>query len=120
MITIFVFLRHLEEYIVRAKPWREKSNHTQLLLNHIEPHSLVKKCTMSRWICQVYKYASINTKMFTPHFVTAASTLKAITLAISLSQIFKKSQWFKESTWPKFYNKEISPETTTFQSILVL
>ena len=115
-----MFLRHLEEYILRAKPWREKSNHTQLLLNHIEPHSLVKKCTMSRWICQVYKYASINTKMFMPYFLTVASTSKAKTLTISLSQILKKSQWFKESTGPQFYHKDISPETTTFQSILML
>ena len=29
----------LEEYILRSKPWREESNHTQLLLGHIEPHS---------------------------------------------------------------------------------
>ena len=113
------FLR-LEEYIFRAKPWREKSNHNQLLLSHIEPHSPVKTCTLSRWICQVLKYAGINTKMFTSHSVRAASTSKAKTLGISLSQILKKGQWSKESTWQKFYNKEIFPEATTFQSILAL
>ena len=46
----------LEEYIFRAKPWHEKSNHNQLLLSHIEPHSPVKTCRLSRWICQVLKY----------------------------------------------------------------
>ena len=109
-----------EEYIFRAKPWREKSNLNQLLLSHIESHSPVKTCTLLRWICQVLEYAGINTKMFTSHSVRAASTSKAKTLGISLSQILKKGQWSKESTWQKFYNKEIFPEATTFQSILAL
>ena len=34
----------LGEYNFRAKPWREKSNHTKLLISHIEPHSPVKTC----------------------------------------------------------------------------
>ena len=54
----------LEEYIFRAESWREKSNHTQLLFSHTEHYSPVKTCTLSRWICQVLKYAGINTKMF--------------------------------------------------------
>ena len=82
----------LEEYIWRAKPLREKSNHTQLLLSHTEPHSTVKTCTLSRWFCQVLKYAGINTNMFTSHSVRAVSTWKIKTLGISLSQILKKGQ----------------------------
>ena len=53
----------LEEYIFRAKPWRRKSNHAQLLLSRIEQHSPVKTCTLSRWICQVLKYAGVNPKI---------------------------------------------------------
>ena len=55
--------------------------------------------------------------MFKSHSVRAASNK---TLDISLGQILKKDLWYKESTWQKFYNKEIISETTTFQSILVL
>ena len=80
----------------------------------------MKTCTLSWWICQILRYACINTKVFTSHSVRAASTSKAKTMAISLSQILKKGQWFKELTWQRFYNKEIFPETTTFQSILAL
>ena len=36
----------------------------------------MKICTLSRWICQVLKYAGINTKMFMSHSVRAASTRK--------------------------------------------
>ena len=78
----------------------------------------MKTCTLSRWIFQVLKYAGINTKMFTSHPVRAASTSKAKALGTSLCQIFTKVQWSKESTWQKFYNKKIFPETTTFQSIM--
>ena len=51
----------LEEYMFRVKPWHEKSNHTQLLASHIELHSTVKTCTLSRWVCQVLHNAGINT-----------------------------------------------------------
>ena len=51
-----------EDHIFRAKPWREKSNHNKLLLSHIEAHSAMKACTLSRWICQVPKYAGITLK----------------------------------------------------------
>ena len=98
----------------RAKPWRETSNHTRLLLSHIDTHSPVKTCTLSRWISQVFKYAGTNTEMFTSHTVRAASSSKAKTW-LYLSQILKKGQWFIESTWQKFYNKEIFPDTTTFR-----
>ena len=37
--------------------------------------------------------------MFMSHTVRAASISKAKTLGISLSQIFIKNQWSKESTW---------------------
>ena len=50
----------LEEYIFRAKPSCEKSDHTQLFLSHIEPHFPVKAFTLSWQICQVLKYAGIN------------------------------------------------------------
>ena len=66
------------------------------------------------------KFLNINTKIFTSHSVRAASTSKAKALGISLSQILKKSQWSKESTSQKFYNKEIFSDATTFQSKFAL
>ena len=58
--------------------------------------------------------------MFMSYSVRAGSTSKAKTSGVSLSQILKKCQWSKELTWQKLYDKEIFPETTTFQSILAL
>ena len=54
--------------------------------------------------------------MFASQSVKAVSTSKAKTLGISLSQILKEGKWSEESTWQKFYNKEIFPEITTSQS----
>ena len=71
---------NIRRVYLRAKASRKKSNHTQLLLSHIESHSLVKICTLFRWICQVLKYAGINTKIFTSHSVRVTSILKAKTL----------------------------------------
>ena len=82
----------LEEYNFRAKSWREKSNHTKLLLSHVDPYSPVKTCTLSTWICEVLKYAGLNTKMFASNSVREASISKAKALCISLIQILKKGQ----------------------------
>ena len=89
----------------------KKLNDHQLSLSHIEPQSLVKTCTLSRWICQVLKYAGINIKMFTSHSVRAASTSKAKTLGISLSQILKRvsgprNQYGKNSIIKRYSQKQ--------------
>ena len=78
MIIRFVFRGIRRVYFLRKT--RKKSKHTKFLLSHIEPHSPVKTCRLSRWTCQVLKYAGINTKMFKPNS-------KGKTFGISLGQI---------------------------------
>ena len=65
MIIRFVFRGIRRVYFLRKT--RKKSKHTKFLLSHIEPHSPVKTCRLSRWTCQVFKYAGINTKMLKPN-----------------------------------------------------
>ena len=100
----------LEKYIFRAKLWREKSNHIQLLLSRIETHYPVKTCTLSLWIFQVLKYAGRNTKMFTSHSVRVASTSKAKTLvylSVKFSKRFSdpKNQHGKSSIIERYFQK---------------
>ena len=111
----------LEAYIKLSKPWREETQKTQLLLNYIKPHSPVKTCTLSDWICEVLKYAGVDIKTFKSHSVRSASTSNAKSLGVSTKQILKRVRWSSKSTWQKFYNKEIgSHEGTKFESILAL
>ena len=99
----------LEEYIFRSKPWREKSNHTKSLLSHIEPNSSVKTCVLSRRICQVLKYAGINTKMFTLKYWVYLS------VKFSKRVCGPKNQHGKNSIIKRYF-----AETTTFQSTVAL
>ena len=111
----------LEAYIKLSKPWTEGTQKTQLLLSYIKPHSPVKACTLSNWICAVLKYADVDIKTFKSHSVRSASTSKAKFLGVSTKQILKRGRWSSKSTWQKFYNKEIiSHEETKFESILAL
>ena len=111
----------LEAYIKLSKPWTEGTQKTQLLLSYIKPHSPVKACTLSNWICEVLKYAGVDIKTFKSHSVRSASTSKAKFLGVSTKQILKRGRWSSKSTWQKFYNKEIvSHEETKFESILAL
>ena len=93
----------------------------QLLLSYIKPHSPVKACPLSNWICEVLIYAGVDIKTFKSHAARSVSTSKAKSLGVSTKQILKWGRWSSNSTWQKFYNKEIvSHEETKFESILAL
>ena len=89
----------LEVYIKLSKPWREGTQKTQLLLSYIKPHSPVKACTLSNWICEVLKYASVDIKTFKSHSVRSVSTSKAKSLGVSTKQFLKRGRWSSKSTW---------------------
>ena len=111
----------LEAYIKLSKPWKEETQKTQLLLSYIKPHSPVKACTLSNWICEVPKYAGVDIKTFKYHSVRSASTSKAQCLGVSTKKNLKRGRWSSKSPWQKFYNKEIvSQGKSNFESILLL
>ena len=89
----------LEAYIKLSKPWTEGTQKTQLLLSYIKPHSPVKACTLSNWICEVLKYASVDIKTFKSHSVRSVSTSKAKSLGVSTKQFLKRGRWSSKSTW---------------------
>ena len=96
---------HIDVYLERTEAWRK--NEGQLLLSFISPHKFVTTQTVSRWIVEVLSLSGIDTSVFKAHSTRSTSSSKARLLGISTKEILKKGHWSKESTFQKFYFRNI-------------
>ena len=78
-----------------------------LLITHRKPHRPAHHDTITRWLKTILKLAGIDTSVFTAHTFRSASTSYANTAKIPIKDILKQGQWTQESTWTKYYKKEI-------------
>ena len=74
--------------------------------------------TVSRWLMNALSAAGINTNTFAAHSTRAASSSKAKTQCVPTKEILKWGSWSNNSTFEKFYHREILPEGNEFQSDL--
>ena len=96
--TIDVYLGRMKKKGVDLK---------QLLVSFIKPHLGVSTDTISRWLKESIGLAGIDTKNFKGHSTRSASTSKAASQGLSVKEILSRANWSNESTFQKFYNKEI-------------
>ena len=85
-----------------------KDCHTQLFVSYQKPYAPITKDTLARWVKSVMSSAGIDTSIFTPHSLRAASTSAAARNKVPLDTILATAGWSKESTFRKFYNKPIN------------
>ena len=104
----------IDEYINRTEKWRGE-NKTQLLLSFIEPHEEVSSSTVSRWIKETLKLSGIDINTFKGHSTRSASSSKAGSAGLSVSDILNRGSWSQESTWQRFYNKPIINSNEAYQ-----
>jgi len=105
----------LDEYLLRSKGWRN-GHKNQLLLSHINPHKEVSSSTISRWLRETLDLSGVtNLGEFGGHSTRSASTSKAEISGLSVKDILDRGSWSNESTWQKFYHKEVISVSKTFQ-----
>lgn len=107
----------LKEYLARTRDLR-KSNRGHLFLSHRRPHDRVRKDALSGWIRTVLAMAGVDTSAFKAHSVRGASTSKLAAINIPVSHIMEKASWSCESTFQKFYNKNIVPHKDVAHEML--
>ena len=95
----------LDTYIRRMK--QKRLDHKQLLVSFIKPHLGVSTDIISRWLKESIGLAGIDTSSFKWHSTRSASTPKTASLGLSVKEILVRANWSNESTFQKFYNKEI-------------
>lgn len=97
----------LTVYLERTSEWRNASGASQLLISTISPHKGVVSSTIAGWIKTMLKQAGIDATKFSAHSTRSASTSKAELSGLSVKDILERGSWSKESTWQRFYRKEI-------------
>ena len=100
-------LTHLEKYIAIMQ--KVRGGHDQLLLSYVKPHCPVREDTISRWLKTILRAAGIDTQQFTAHSTRSAGTSKAARVeSVPIDAILKSAGWVQESTFRKFYNRDVS------------
>ena len=106
-------------YKNRTEIHKETHKTTLLFLSVRKPYKPVTKSTLAKWVIKMLHLAGIDTSSYTAHSVRAASTSKAKALGISLNDILQMGDWTRESTWQKFYHKEVASVSKNFQETLL-
>ena len=102
-------------------------NHTgdeELFVTTTMPYKRASPDTIARWIKQTMRESGIDTDRFTAHSCRSASTSMAEKRGISLSTIIRSAGWSNDTTFKRFYKKEIAnyypKQTDNFGSQLLL
>ena len=76
-----------------------------LLITHRKPHKPAHRDTVARWLKELLQKAGIRN--YTAHSFRAAGTSLAHALKLSTKDIMKQGQWTTETTWSRYYHKEV-------------
>ena len=79
----------------------------QLFITYGHPHRPATNDTISLWIQNGLNSAGIDTQSFRAHSCRAAAASKARQIGISREEIMKRGSWSSDSTFKKFYDKDI-------------
>ena len=108
----------LNEYLSCTEQWRVKDG--LLLISYVKPHKAVSRDTVKRWIKVIMDNAGIDTSKFRAYSTRSASTSKAVAVSTPIECILKTAGWSRQSTFAKFYHKNIVTEPSFSENILKL
>ena len=95
--------------------WRDRGNPSALSLSYIAPHKPISKSRLAGWIKDSINLAGVDTNIFTAHSVRGASSSKVFLQGLSAKEVIDHGSWARESTWQKFYYKQVDSTTKRFQ-----
>ena len=101
-------VRCLEMYLCKSKEMRQH-NDDKLFITTTPPFKEASSQTVARWARETLTLAGIDTAVFKAHSTRGASTSKLFQLQTPLSEIMNKAAWKTESTFRKFYKKDVLP-----------
>lgn len=98
----------LKLYLERSASLRDTSHYNKttnnLFITTTKPYRNASKNTISNWIKETLHSAGIP---YTPHSIRSASTSRA-QANMSVDDILKAAGWSEESTFRRFYKREVS------------
>ena len=96
----------MEEYIKRRSTLVDE-HVAPLFITVGKPHRPATSNTIARWIKQELANAGIDTNIYKAHSCRSASSSKAKEKGIPISEILKRGGWTRDSTFRRFYDKDI-------------
>ena len=84
-----------------------RANCGELFITTTQPYKRVSSDTLARWIKTTMTDSGIDTGEFSAHSCRAASRSTASLKGVSLTTIIRSASWTGDSTFKKFYLKEI-------------
>ena len=97
----------LKKYLTMTDQYRISSASTRLMLSHVGKHNPVSRDTIRRWLKELLAAAVIDTSLYQGHSIRAAALSNDKQKGVSIKDILKSGGWSRESTWQRFYNKQI-------------
>ena len=79
----------------------------ELVISYEKPHRPVGSDTLSRWIKDELKLSRIDTNVFAARRCRSALVSKAKVNGMGINETLKRRCWKSESTFKKFYDKDI-------------
>ena len=84
-----------------------RSDEEELFITTTQPYKRVSPETLARWIKVTMSASGINTGLYSAHSCRTTSTTSASLKGVSFTTIIKSASWSGESTFRKYYLKEI-------------
>ena len=101
-------VKALRCYEERSSEFRVcSSTHNPLFISVKRPFKPVKAATIGHWLKDMMKAAGIDTNT-SVHSTRSASTSKAKSTGVPMSEILKAANWRPASTFCRFYNRPVS------------
>ena len=85
----------------------EKSADERFFITTAPPYKQCSKDTIATWIKETLSLAGINSGIYQSLSLPSASTSSASCKGVNLSTILKSANWTRNSTFKKYYKKEI-------------
>ena len=74
--------------------------------------------TIARWVKFVLTNGGVDMSIFTPHSIRSASTSTAMKAKVPLDTTLKTAGWTKDSTFRKYYNKDVKTAHDFSEAVL--
>ena len=106
----------LKQYVAATTEYRNDTD--ALLLTSVKPFRNASKDTLARWIKEMMSMSGVDPK-FKAHSVRSASTSAAARSGTPICDILKAAGWATESTFARFYKRNVVSEAVSFGSAVL-
>jgi hypothetical protein len=104
----------IDKYIAMTAPWRPQGTPSELFLSYIAPHKPITKARLAGWVKETLLMGGVD-KVFKAHSIRGAASAKAFLKGLSVTEVLDRGNWSRESTWQKFYHREVHHPSKKFQ-----